>query len=91
MLCYECSLKGNKRDAVGLCHFCSAALCPEHANVAPQVITRQLPLIRRVAMPRKARRLLCETCSAALAQLPEDVVIQHYESRSEERYELVVH
>jgi hypothetical protein len=33
MICYECRSRGETRDAVALCHHCSAALCGEHALV----------------------------------------------------------
>ena len=89
MICYECSLTGNRRDAAGLCHFCSAGLCTEHANVVQERITTHAPLMRTVALPRKARRLLCQTCREALGQLPEDEV--HEVGSFEERHEPVLH
>ena len=33
MICHECQQAGKTRDAVALCHHCSAALCLEHALI----------------------------------------------------------
>ena len=91
MVCYECSLTGNRRDAVGLCHFCSAGLCTEHANVVPEEIRTQVAIVKTVVMPRKARRLLCSTCRAAVEQLQEATPVQQDASGLEDRHELLVH
>jgi hypothetical protein len=68
MHCYECSKVGRKEDAVGLCHHCSAALCPEHARVVTDPVTASYPIAQTVVLPLHARLLLCETCLAALQQ-----------------------
>lgn len=68
MHCYECLQAGETRDAVGLCHHCSAALCAEHICVVDDPVTAIEPLARTVILPKKARLLLCGTCKAALQQ-----------------------
>lgn len=68
MHCYECLQAGETRDAVGLCHHCSAALCAEHIFVVDDPVTAGVPLVRTVVLPKKARLLLCCTCKAALEQ-----------------------
>lgn len=74
MFCYECALQGVRREAIGMCHNCSLALCREHAHVepAPVVATyaiRTYPSVRgAVELPVKARKLLCAVCRAALGQ-----------------------
>ena len=69
MLCYECSKAGRSRDAVGLCHHCSAALCADHVCVVADPVTTISPVVKTVILPRAARLLLCPTCMAALQQL----------------------
>ena len=68
MECYECLQVGIQRDASGLCHHCSAALCPEHICVIDDPVAGGVPLVRTVILPKKARLLLCGTCKAALEQ-----------------------
>ena len=68
MHCYECLQTGESRDAVGICHHCSAALCAEHICVVDDPVTDTRPLTRTVVLPKKARLLLCSTCRAALEQ-----------------------
>ena len=69
MLCFECSKVGRNREAVGLCHHCSAGLCAGHACVAVDQITTTYPLCKTVVLPRRARQLLCATCLSALQQV----------------------
>lgn len=68
MHCYECLQAGETRDAVGLCHHCSAAMCEEHICAVDDPVTYIYPLMRTVVLPKKARLLLCSTCRAALEQ-----------------------
>jgi hypothetical protein len=68
MVCYECQQVGKSRDAVALCHHCSAALCPEHALVISDPVTTQCPVCKTVVLPLRARLLLCGTCRNALQQ-----------------------
>jgi hypothetical protein len=68
MHCYECSRNDAIRDAVGLCHHCSAALCAEHARMVADPVTAIYPLMRPTVLPVHAR-LLCNTCKAALEQV----------------------
>lgn len=65
----KCLQVGETRDAVGICHHCSAALCVEHICAVDDPVTAIYPLIRTVVLPpKKARLLLCGTCKAALEQ-----------------------
>lgn len=68
MHCYECSQVGVTREAIGICHHCSAALCSDHALAVADPITTQYLIARTVILPKKARVLLCETCKTALEQ-----------------------
>jgi len=68
MECYECLQVGIRREASGLCHHCSAALCAEHVCVVDDPVTGCVPLVRTIVLPKKARLLLCSTCKAALQQ-----------------------
>ena len=70
MHCYECLQSGETRDAVGICHYCSAALCAEHICVVDDPVTGGVPLVRTVVLPKNARRLLCGTRKAALRATP---------------------
>jgi hypothetical protein len=68
MHCYECFQADVAREAVGLCHHCSVALCAEHARMVTDPVTENYPLMRTVVLPKPARLLLCDTCKAALEQ-----------------------
>jgi len=68
MHCYECSQVGIAREAIGICHHCSAALCPDHAYAVADPITAQYFMGRIAILPKKARQLLCSTCKTALEQ-----------------------
>ncbi len=69
MFCYECSKAGKSREAVALCHHCSAALCPDHACVISDSLIAAYPICKTVVLPQKARLFLCETCFRALRQV----------------------
>lgn len=68
MQCFECFEGGVERDAIALCHHCSAALCAHHAFVVPDPVTAMEPLFKTVVLPKRARVMLCGTCKQALAQ-----------------------
>jgi hypothetical protein len=68
MLCYECSRAGQNREAVSLCHHCSAALCADHACIVTDPVTTTYPVARTVVLPKKARQFLCGMCREALGQ-----------------------
>jgi len=68
MHCYQCLQAGEKHDAVGLCHHCSAALCEQHICEVDDPVTDNYPMLRTVVLPKKARLLLCSRCKAALEQ-----------------------
>lgn len=71
MFCYECQQAGRTRDAVVLCHHCSAALCPEHALILSDLVTAQYPVCQTIVLPLRARVFLCGTCREALRQRTE--------------------
>jgi len=68
MHCYECCKNGTKRDAVGICHHCSAALCEDHTTVTEDPITAVYPVVKTVVLPKRARLFLCQTCKEAIEQ-----------------------
>lgn len=84
MICYECSLSGNRSDAVGLCHFCSAGLCAEHANLVAEEIQSHEVVVKTVALPRKARRIFCSVCKDAIEQPNAETILHHSEQSHEE-------
>ncbi len=69
MECYPCSQAGVIRQANGICHHCSAALCKDHICEVEDPITVKHVMTPNLMLPKKARILLCETCKAALDQL----------------------
>ena len=69
MLCFECSKAGKSREAVGLCHNCSAGLCSDHACITAMPVTSTYPVCKTIVLPRRARQLLCATCLSALRQV----------------------
>lgn len=68
MECYQCLIAGMTREAAGLCHHCSAALCVDHIFVVEDPITLTHIMSPSITLPKKARLLLCPTCKAALEQ-----------------------
>ena len=71
MICYECQQAAKKRDAVALCHHCSAGLCVDHALILSDPVTAQYPVCKTVVLPLRARVFLCGTCREALRQISE--------------------
>lgn len=65
---YECFETGVDKDAVGLCHHCSAALCADHAFVVSDPVTAVYPVVKTVVLPKRARLVLCSTCKEAIEQ-----------------------
>ena len=72
MRCYECSTgkTSEVRDAVGICHHCSAGLCAEHALMIEDPVITHVAIGKEVILPKVARLLLCRTCKTALEQQP---------------------
>ena len=70
MHCYECLKLGVVREAAALCHHCSAALCMDHVVAMDNPIAMTHLLAPTVVFSKKARLLLCQTCSTALLQTP---------------------
>ena len=72
LICYERHQGGKRRDAVALCHHCSAALCPEHSLILIDPVTAQYPVCKTVVLPLRARVFLCSACHEALRQNIDD-------------------
>jgi len=68
MECYQCIQAGITREAAGLCHHCSAALCLEHICAVEDPITLSHVMAPSVVLAKRARVLLCSICKAALEQ-----------------------
>jgi len=68
MKCYQCLRSGTTQEAAGLCHHCSAALCPEHICEVQDSATVMHILAPSMELPIRARILLCSVCKAALDQ-----------------------
>ena len=71
MICFECERAGENRDAIGICHHCSAGLCSEHARTVDDPVTAVYAVCKTVVLPKRARMILCEICRAALEQARE--------------------
>jgi hypothetical protein len=69
MECYSCLQSGMSREAAGLCHHCSAALCSDHICEVEDPITITRIMAPASILPKKARVLLCQECKAALEQI----------------------
>lgn len=65
MNCYDCHLAGRAGVAVGICHWCGAAVCPENAVVRPHHLTHTVPINRVETIEPAARVVGCTTCTAA--------------------------
>ena len=68
MHCYECSQTGIAKEAIGICHHCSAGLCGGHVYVEADPITLESSFAPTVVLPKVPRLLLCKTCKEALHQ-----------------------
>lgn len=71
MLCYECSLQGLERQAVGICHNCSIGVCADHARKNTTLVGHHTDRgfaagVVNLELPERAERLLCQACSAQL-------------------------
>jgi hypothetical protein len=75
MECYQCLQNGINRDAVGLCHHCSAALCSEHIFAVEEPLMVKHLMVPATVFPKKARLMLCGTCKMALEQLQDESAI----------------
>lgn len=70
MKCLECQRTGAEREAIALCQHCLAGLCEVHLREMSDPVLRE-PICKTVALPRRTRFFLCETCGRALNQLIE--------------------
>jgi hypothetical protein len=68
MICFECFHRGQRSEAVGVCHHCSVAVCADHSSVVSRPVYMRLPLVKVVSLPKGARELLCNVCRPALQQ-----------------------
>ncbi|MFE2373839.1 DUF2180 family protein [Streptomyces sp. NPDC059398] len=64
MKCYDCHTSGRITPAIALCRSCGAGACADHSSVVPQTLHR-INGMGVATLPRTARRILCEVCSAA--------------------------
>jgi hypothetical protein len=69
MECYQCLQSGISREAIGLCHHCSAGLCAEHICAVEEPPMIKHLMVPATVFPKKARLMLCTTCKEALDQL----------------------
>ena len=69
MNCFECSNGGATREAVALCHHCSAGLCSAHVIVVDDPVKAVHAVVKTIVLPLHARLMLCHTCKAALEQM----------------------
>ncbi|MCW5962535.1 MAG: DUF2180 family protein [Bryobacterales bacterium] len=69
MNCMDCAEKKETRPAVAICHNCSAGLCREHALVLPHSVEQHSPICKTESADLLARRVFCDTCRRALAQV----------------------
>ena len=68
MWCYDCSQQAIRREAIGICHHCSAGVCTHHATMVADPVLGHQPVARVEPLPKKARELFCNTCLDALRQ-----------------------
>jgi hypothetical protein len=61
-------MQGDSSDALGVCHHCSVGLCATHGTVVADPVLTHEGLVKVVALPKKARALLCRICLEALQQ-----------------------
>ncbi len=75
MRCFDCSAPGERSEAIGVCHHCSVGLCADHGAIVSDPILAHESIAKVIALPKKARELLCRTCLDALRQrhaMPEE-------------------
>jgi hypothetical protein len=72
MECYQCLQSGISREAIGLCHHCSAALCSEHICAVEEPLMIKHLMVPATVFPKKARLML----SPSNARSPDTVVSQ---------------
>ncbi len=69
MICYECTMKGTRREAVALCSHCNAALCADHAEVITTPVTVSYPVAATIVLPLRARHIYCSLCHSCPKQV----------------------
>lgn len=65
MKCFDCAALGRDIDAVAVCIGCGAAVCPDHAHVMPNWLTRTAVINRTVRVEPPARAIHCGLCQQA--------------------------
>jgi hypothetical protein len=68
MHCLECAQDRSRREAVALCHACSAGLCLDHAVIVAKRLRHLAPINKIEDLPLEGRMVLCRTCQRALDQ-----------------------
>ena len=70
MNCFDCAALGESAHAVAVCQECGAALCSDHAHVAPRWLIYSAVINRTVAVEPPARTIRCGMCQAAHDAVP---------------------
>ncbi len=65
MNCFDCASLGHPVDAVAVCADCGAAICHDHAHVAPHWLSRTAVINRTVRVEPPARMIRCGVCQLA--------------------------
>ena len=65
MNCFDCADNGSSSAAVGICHWCGAGVCMEHAKVHDHYLTRKEPIDQVIRIEPPARLIRRGARSAA--------------------------
>jgi hypothetical protein len=65
MNCYDCAVVNHPEPAVAICVDCGAAVCHEHAHLAPRWLTYTVAINRTVRVEPPGRAVRCATCQTA--------------------------
>jgi hypothetical protein len=65
MNCFDCASHGLQVPAVAVCVDCGAAVCLDHADIAPRWLTYTVPINRIVRVETPARSIRCGLCTGA--------------------------
>jgi hypothetical protein len=68
MICFSCHREGIDASAAAVCHHCGVGICPGHLFETEIIVTKTVPLGRKVPLPLKARRIYCGKCREAFSQ-----------------------
>ncbi|MBL8239977.1 MAG: DUF2180 family protein [Bryobacterales bacterium] len=71
MKCFDCHQLGKVSEAIGICHHCSVAVCPDHGTVFTHPLPVAEPAAKAATLPSHYRSLLCPDCFSAIKERPE--------------------